>query len=264
MAIGAGCVLAAGAEWPTDGGNSKRTNWQQDEKILNKDNVKNLKILWKIKLDNAPQEMHSLFPPLIVENVNTGGGPKQIAIDAGISDNIYAIDVATGQLLWKKHFEYPTPERRGRPGDPLCPPGQTATPVIGPPNASGPRTIYALAGDGKVHSLNVANGEDVSPPFQFGYPNGKSYALNLWNNVLFTTTSQGCAGNPNQIWAIDITDPAKKVMTFNPGSGGLWGRTGAAIDSSGTAWAPTGDGRYDAENHVYGNGLVGARVEVAS
>src|SRR5207248_513854 len=158
----AGCVLATGAEWPTDGGNPKRTNWQQDEKILNKANVKNLTILWKIKLDNTPQEMHSLFPPLIVEN-----GPKQIAIEAGTSDNIYAIDVKTGQLLWKKHFEYPTPGRRGRPGDPLCPPGLTATPVIGPPDAS-PRTIYALAGDGKIHSLNVADGEDVAPPFQFG------------------------------------------------------------------------------------------------
>jgi glucose dehydrogenase len=101
IGICAGCILMPGAEWPTDGGNSKRTNWQPDEKILSKDNVKNLAILWKIKLDNAPQEMHSLFPPLIVERVNTGGGPKQIAIEAGISDNIYAIDVETGQLLWK-------------------------------------------------------------------------------------------------------------------------------------------------------------------
>ena len=37
-------------------------------------------------------------------------------------------------------------------------------------------------------------------------------------------------------------------MTFNPKSGGLWGRTGAAIDSNGVAWAPTGDGRYDPAN----------------
>ena len=67
--------------------------------------------------------MHSLFPPLIVGSVKTSSGPKQIAIQAGSSDNIYAIDVETGKLLWKRHFEYPTPARRGRPGDPLCPPG---------------------------------------------------------------------------------------------------------------------------------------------
>ena len=108
----------------------------------------------------------------------------------------------------------------------MCPTGQTATPVIGPANGSASRTVYALAGDGQMHSLNVANGEDVASPFPFGYPNGKSYALNLWNNILFTTTSQGCAGNPNQMWAVNLTDPEKKVMTANPKSGGLWGRHG--------------------------------------
>ena len=261
IAAAAACALLPAADWPTDGGNPQRTGWQQDEKILNKDNVKNLKILWKLQLDNVPSEMHSLFPPLIIGQVPTSAGVKQIAIEAGISDNIYAIDVETGQVLWKKHFNYPPLARRGRPGDPLCPPGQTATPVIGPPNPAGARTIYALAGNGDIHSLNVADGEDVAPPFKFGYPNGKSYALNLWHNVIFTTTSQGCAGNPNQMWAVDVTDPKHKVMTFNPKSGGLWGRTGAAVDSSGTAWAPTGDGRYDPANQVYGNGLIGARVE---
>jgi outer membrane protein assembly factor BamB len=261
LCLGLGCAVSWSADWPTDGGNSLRDNWQRDEKILSADNVGNLKILWKIKLDNQPQEMHSLFPPLIVEHVKTSSGEKQILIEAGISDNIYALDAANGTLLWKKHFEYPTPARRGKIGDPLCPPGQTATPVIGPPDASGARTVYAMGGDGQVHSLNVANGEDVAPPFAFGYPNGKSYALNLWNNTLFTTTSQGCAGNPNQMWAVKLDDPAHKVMTYNPKSGGLWGRTGAAIDSSGTAWAPTGDGHYDPANKIYGNGLIGARVE---
>ena len=118
IAITLSCVACMAADWPTDGGNPQRTAWQKDEKILNKDNVKNLKIVWKIQLDNKPIEMHSLFPPLIVDKVNTPGGPKQIAIVAGVSDNIYAIDVATAKILWRKHFEYPAPARRGRPTDP--------------------------------------------------------------------------------------------------------------------------------------------------
>lgn len=251
------------AEWPTDGGSPQRIGWQKDEQTLTKENAKDLQILWKIKFDNKPREMHSLFPPLIVEKINTSAGPKQIAIEAGISDNIYAIDVEAGTVLWQKHFEYP-PITEGRgmyPGDPLCPGGQTATPIIGPPNASGDRTLYALAGNGELHSINVADGKELSPPVKFGFPNGKSYALNMWNSVIFTTTSQSCNGNPNQVWAIDVNDPEKKVMTFNPKSGGLWGRSGAAIDSTGTAWAPTGDGRYDPENRVFGNGLIGVKVE---
>ena len=191
--------------------------------------------------------MHSLFPPLIVDKLPTKNGPKQIAIVAGISDNIYAIDVETGKLLWQRHFTI-RPSRKVA----VC---ATATrsaradkpqrPIIGPADASGARTLYAMAGNGMLHSLNVADGRNVRPPVKFGFPNGKSYALNMANGVIYTTTSQGCNGNPNQVWAIDLNDPAHKVMTFNPGSGGLWGREGASIDSTGTAWAPTGDGTYD-------------------
>jgi outer membrane protein assembly factor BamB len=256
------CGLAYGADWLTDGYDAKRTAWQRDEHILNKDNVKNLQILWKLNLGNQPREMHSLFPPLIVSNVPTSNGPKQIAIDAGISDNIYAIDVEAGKVLWQKHFEYPPiTEGRGlRAGDPLCPGGQTATPIVGPPTTSGARVVYAMAGNGEVHTLNVANGEEMAAPFKFGFGNGKSYALNLWDGYLFTTTSQGCNGNPNQMWAVKVDDPQHKVLTVSPKSGGLWGRTGAAIDSNGVAWAPTGDGRYEKDTQTYGNGLIGAKV----
>jgi outer membrane protein assembly factor BamB len=261
IAIGVFCAVLVGADWPTDGGNPQRTNWQRDEAILRPDNVGNLKILWKLKFDNTPRQMHSLLPTLIVGQVRTPAGMKQVALTAGISDNLYAIDADKGEILWKKHLEYPSPTRNGRPDDPLCPGGLTATPVIGPPDAAGVRTAYVLAGDGQLHFINLATGDETAAPIQFGYPNGKSYALNLWGSVVFTTTSQGCAGNPNQMWAIDVNDAAKKVMTFNPKSGGLWGRTGAAIDSTGIAWAPTGDGTYDLPTQRYGNGLIGARVE---
>jgi outer membrane protein assembly factor BamB len=256
-------VVAGAADWLTDAGNPQRTNWQKDESILSKDNARNLKILWKVKLDNAPREMHSLLPVLIADKVPTASGLKEVVIAAGVSDNIYALDASSGAILWKTRFEYPPPRQNGRQGDPLCPGGQTATPVIGPAQPSGARPLYALAGNGALHTLDLATGAPLAAPIPFGYPNGKSYALNLWNNVIVTTTSQGCAGNPNQMWAIDLTDPQKKVMTFSPRSGGLWGRAGAAIDSNGIAWAPTGDGTYDLPNQRYGNGLIGARVEGA-
>jgi hypothetical protein len=52
-AITVSCALMLGSDWPTDGGNPQRTNWQKDETILRPDNVANLQILWKLKLDNA-------------------------------------------------------------------------------------------------------------------------------------------------------------------------------------------------------------------
>ncbi|HMC59124.1 MAG TPA: hypothetical protein VKJ01_08035, partial [Candidatus Solibacter sp.] len=66
FAISLGCTLLPAADWLTDGGNQQRTGWQKDEKILNKDNVKGMKLLWKLQVDNQPRELHSLFLPLIV------------------------------------------------------------------------------------------------------------------------------------------------------------------------------------------------------
>src|SRR5690242_6948593 len=131
LAAIAGCVLAPAADWLTDAYDTKRTNWQRDEKILSPSTVKDMKLLWKVKLDNEPRQMHNLFPPLIIGNVNTSRGTKQLAIEAGVSDNIYAIDVDTGQVVWKKHFVSTwTPPNGGRAtGGILCPGGLTATPV---------------------------------------------------------------------------------------------------------------------------------------
>src|SRR4026209_1816908 len=100
-------ALSWGSDWLTDGGDPQRTAWQRGEKILSTANAKDIKLLWKIKLDNEPRQMHNLFPPLIVEKVNTPNGVKQIAIETGVSDNLYAIDVETGQVIWKKHFTPP-------------------------------------------------------------------------------------------------------------------------------------------------------------
>ncbi len=191
-------TCAHSAEWLTNGGDPQRTNWQRDEHILSPANVKDLKLLWKFKLDNQPREMHSLFPPLLVTGIPTSTGARDMAIEAGISDNIFAIDVNAGTLIWKKHFEYPPPrEGEGlQAGDPLCPGGQTASPVIGPADDKGARTLYALDGDGQLHFLNVADGEETRPAVKFSFANAKAYALNLWNGVIYTTTSQSCNGSP--------------------------------------------------------------------
>src|SRR6266852_2114703 len=140
-------VHALGADWLTDGGDTKRNNWQKDEKLLTPANVKDMKLLWKIKLDNQPRQMHSLLPTLIIERVNTRSGPKQIAIATGVSDNLYAIDVDSGRLIWQKHFEssWTPPASGGRGGGILCPGGITATPVVAPTGTPGKYTIYAAS-----------------------------------------------------------------------------------------------------------------------
>lgn len=255
FALLAGCFLASAADWPTDGGSSKRDGWQRDETLAGKDNVQNFKLLWKIALENQPREMHSLFPPLIADGVKTSSGDKQIAVEAGSSDNLFGIDVATGSLVWSKHFAYTSakPQLPGR--GPLCPGGLAATPVLAPKAPDTSRTVYVASSDGMLHQLNVADGEEVATPVPFLPPNAKAYALNLFDGYIYSTTAQGCGGNKNEVWGINLE--TKQVSSFLPGGGGgLWGRTGPAVGEDGTVYAPTGDGPFEPEKQIYSEALI--------
>ena len=172
------------ADWLTDGGNTKRTAWQQDERTFSKATIDDTRLLWKIELDNKPREMHSLFPPLIAEGVKTATGLKEIALVAGVSDNLYAIDVETGSLLWKRNLQGDwRPPDNYQGWEVLCPGGLTATPVISPSDVPGEYIVYAASWDGRLHRINLADGKNVVPPAKFMPPNGKPYALNLFKNV---------------------------------------------------------------------------------
>ena len=44
----------------------------------------------------------------------------------------------------------------------------------------------------------------------------------------------------------------------------MWGRTGPAISDNGTMYTGTGDGRWDPENGIYGNGIIGVKQDPAT
>lgn len=248
------------ADWLTDGGDTKRTNWQQDEKIITPSNVKDMKLLWKVKLDNQPRQMHSLLEPLVIGRVDTANGPRQLVIQAGVSDNVYAIDADKGEIVWKRQFESTFKDAPGQRPSVLCPGGMTANVTIGPGSGPGKYVIYAASWDGRLHQLNAADGEYITKPAKFMPPNGKPYALSLWKNVVYTHSAQGCGGNPNMVYAYDLE--TNKVGSWGPAGGGMWGRSGPAISTSGVMYTGTGDGRWDPENGVFGNGIIGVKQNV--
>ena len=59
---------ASRANWLTDGGDAQRTSWQRHETLISPASVKNMALMWKVKLDNQPREMHNLFAPLILSD----------------------------------------------------------------------------------------------------------------------------------------------------------------------------------------------------
>ena len=263
----AGSAASNLIDYTTDGADIERSGWVRNEKILTKQNVGTLKLKWKLETGNQPRALHGLMPVLIIGQLNTPGGVKQVGIVNGISDNLYAFDVETGKILWQKHWDYPAPAGRGgaapaAPQDPkrlgfLQPGGSSDTPVIGPADAQGRRPVYFVTGDGMLHVLNAADGTDLQPAYKFY--GGKGWALNLVGNTLWLQTTYGGAS----IAAVRVDDPEHKVMTWNAGSGGAWGRRGVAVDSTGTAWTTTGDGVYDTTSDPprYANSVVGVHIQ---
>jgi len=260
---GAGAQRPARAHWLTDGGDPQRTSWQRHETLISPATAKDIRLIWKLQLDNESRQLHNLFPPLIVSDVQTARGPKQIGVVAGVSDNVYGIDLDTGTQIWKRHFDSTFKETPGVfVPYPLCPGGLTATPVIAPTPTPGKFLVYAISWDGRLRTLDVATGEEVAPPEPFLPANGKPYALNLVNDVLYTTTAQGCGGNPNQFYSYDLA--TKKVGSFNPGSGGLWPRLGPSIGKDGSVYAGSGDGDYFPEDQIFGQAIIAVKQNPVS
>src|SRR3984957_10756112 len=110
------------AEWPTGSFDQQRDAWQRNETNFPVDNAKNIRLLWKLKTDNKPMGMQSFREPLIVAAVNAGGGVKTVAILAGSSDDVYAVDAASGTLLWQRHLKWASdkPEEPGQGAGFIC------------------------------------------------------------------------------------------------------------------------------------------------
>jgi outer membrane protein assembly factor BamB len=284
-----------GADWLTHSGDPQRTGWQKDETKLSKDSVKNLKLLYSIKLDTKQRSVYSLYGPLILERAITDRGFKELAFVAGANNDLYAVDADLGKIFWKKHFDWHAETPETEQANFLCPGGLTAWPVLQPPPqrgrgpgapppaapapaapgnqspqsaapASAPqrggggifaiRSVFVLTGDGDLHQINVNTGDAIGSPMKFLPPNGKPYSLALVNNIIYTITGQGCGGTPNSVYSLDLNDPTRTVRYWRSGSGGLWGTAGPAIGTDGTVYAETGDGQYDPATNRYANSIV--------
>lgn len=261
-AAGLACLLQA--DWPTFGADPQRSGWNKSEDTFTKDNVKNLTLEWKIKLDNQSKELNSLTPPVVVEGVITPHGFKEYVITAGASDTIFAVDADSGKLVWSKHFQVDTTKL---PKDSfwLCPNSLNATPTInhGGDHFLPHNTVFALASDGKLHSLNVNNGEDNIPPLPFTPPFSKNWSLNAHDGVIYTTVSQGCNGAKSGVYSMSFKTPDHKVL-FTPatnGNGaGVWGRGGVSLNKD-RAFAETGDGAYDIEKGNFADTVLGLSLD---
>jgi outer membrane protein assembly factor BamB len=102
---------------------------------------------------------------------------------------------------------------------------------------AGPFLVYALASDGKLHSLHLSNGADYEPPAAFIPANANASGLIVADQMAYVVTTQSCNGVANGVWALDLI--SKEVKSFKAN---VAGSTGVAFDGNGTIYVTTGSG----------------------
>jgi outer membrane protein assembly factor BamB len=250
------CVSAASAQsgqWTTYGHDPQRSGFAADEHAFSLSNVSSLGLEWKTIVPNEPLVLTGLTAPLVVRGVKPESGVGNLVIVAGSSDHIFALDADTGALAWKSDFS--VNQARPEGGDWLCPFALNDTPVIDRVESR----VFVIASDGRLHILNLSDGQPAMPPAQFVPAYAKAWSLNYVGGVLYTSISQGCNHSLSGVVALDPDEPGRPVVRFYSavnGGAGVWGLGGPAVDFSGFVYGATGDAAFEPAANEFGSTIL--------
>ena len=96
-----------------------------------------------------------------------------------------------------------------------------------------------------LHVLGLPSGKDMQRPAPFLPANAKWSAPIAVGTTLYTATAGNCGGAPNAVWAIDLDNEAKPVVSWKTNGGGVVGAV--AFTSDGTLIAAIGPGQTTGE-----------------
>jgi outer membrane protein assembly factor BamB len=251
-------LLLPGSDWPTQSGGPQRDAWARAERMITKENIDSLELLYKYQSDNEAKGRISLSTPIIAGMLITYRGFKEMLVFAGSGDNVYSVDADLNRLLWKRHFDV---KGKSSQSTNACPSGLTTSVAMPGSSSAGfkPPTkptqqpkkatedklasgfgrlggMFTVSSDGLLHALNSSTGEDLLPAVPFVPPNSNVSSLNVVNNIVYAATTNHCGGKPNRLYAFDFGDDDKKVMTFDVQGGEIYGTGGTAIGSDGTVY----------------------------
>jgi outer membrane protein assembly factor BamB len=254
LALLVATVPCLAGDWLTFSYDARRSGWARSEVTLNRENVGNMVLKWKTRVENEPKSLAALTAPIVVTDVRTGEGRrarKDLVYIAGTGDVFYAIDALNGEIVWEKKFR--TDVVNKVPGMWLCPKGLNATPTVD----LSKNTIYAISTDGRLHALDLATGKEKYRSQQWVPAFAKTWSLNRIGDVLYTPISQNCGDTVSGVTSIDVSDPENfviRVWRSTPEYGaGVWGRAGVAIGKDGGIYAGTGDAPYNPGLRIFGN-----------
>jgi hypothetical protein len=119
-------------DWWSYGGDAQRSGWEKNDQKFTKEDVKDFRLLWQMKLDNQQKGLRTLSAPVILGNLIGYRGFKELAFIAGSSNNIWVIDADLSRMYWQKRFDTQGEAPKG--GNSYgCSGGLTAMPTLPAP-----------------------------------------------------------------------------------------------------------------------------------
>jgi outer membrane protein assembly factor BamB len=245
-------------DWYTAGGDPERTNFEKSDTKFTKDDVKDFKLVMKHKLEGSAKHPGPLTAPVVLGTLVSYRGFKELAFVANETGDVWALDVDLDRVFWERHVD--TPKTKIKPSA-ACPGGITAQLTMmpgvsfspskrrkGPPQSRqdrykqlfAPRALFLFASDGQLYRLDTSTGKDMNPPVPITAAGAYASDLNTADGVVYTSTSGGCGGAPNAVWAVDLSGDKPKVSSFtSPAPEGFVRKAGVALNEDGEVFAQT-------------------------
>jgi outer membrane protein assembly factor BamB len=190
----------------------------------------------------APGYRSVLGEPGAGAPVDVRGRPGAPPVGAGAGDPQRGRESGAGQRgadQAARSSAAAAPQRGGAGRDPAVPPipgapaDQFGRGGLGRPSG----VVYAISSDGVLHVMGLPSGKDIQRPAPFVPANSRWSDPIVVNTTLYTSTSGGCGGAPDAVWAIDLDTENKPVVSWKSG-GPIVGAL--AFTTDGTLVAVTG------------------------
>ena len=245
---------AAATDWPMYGFNPQRTGENPFESAITPSTVAGLHKLWSFDLGAV-----TIMQPVLAAGVVVNGSPKDLVYMGAEHGDLYAIDAASGTLVWRRNLGSQQTTCGDIPDGIF---GVSGSPFLDRVN----NRMFVVGGDGNMYALDLSTGDTLSgwpvavttdPAHEHTYG-----AVNVFNGIAYAEIASYCDFTPyhGKVVAINIAD--KRVRTFLPAGprvsgGGVWGPGGVAIDpSTGNVFAATGNALTNPESLRYCEDVV--------
>ncbi len=210
LSVAGGLGSLQAADWICAGGDAHHSNWQRNEKLLTPASVRDLKLVWKKKLEG------SLTAPVMLGRVVTHKGIKDLLFVTSNANDVYAVDPDLGTLFWNRHLEDPVPG--------ACNGGLTVAPAVAEsePDSDaddddnditfGSRPLYVLAGGGKLYSLNPRTGGNLREPIPFIPSIARASDLYTAQKKLYALTENACGDHTSEVHVVDLSGKTPQLL----------------------------------------------------